>query len=831
MKPTTTKAYSLQSRPRVFNLKQQLNQMPPTDTRPSHPKGAPPVPNRFEIVKSPGEGAEWSLDLGDDTLAQLAFEKLDLRHSDASRDGGCFVGPRAELQQVQEFARLFTSMRMPASVDSSDDIGEICGYLVMSGQLKLSRDNFVSGSANFISGLALELSNLAQKSPEAAFALFCRCSQHTQVAILADHGGAGFLQAIEGDGMLKNRCTKILAAAAYSAASRGERQLLKRILIVYPIFARAHVLEMLVSRCARRVAQLCSADSELTRLLLERLPADDNCRPDVAQLRSLLAALPQRPLPRPNGSEPLPRDADVQGHERLRHGGWLTVTPSGELHLDNVPSKEDVPVEDVIELLISVSPDSALLLAQDFFAGFRGLVKRSADGHWTTPSAMQAWCALQKHVDQLVEAGDPNAPFAQEVVDKFRKRLATAWAGLDVETRTRLFSGLLVVLDGSELAACRNLLPPPCSEIDLELYNWISFCVANAGFAESYGAVRTALRRCGVLCIALKGPANFIPQMLTWLVAQSGMTRNVLGAFLAMLEEADPEVYKPLALANAMAPKEPEGSLIVRIHADNRWDLVPGQSAGEIRSLMRDPRWDMDLASPLARDVDAAALQRAQATTSIRQALLRMTPSVHGADPLQVGATRLAGAMPGSKQADTYLHEMAKALVAAPSDYSPSSQVRDALTKYVLALVETSDWKALTDCCQTLRPGFEGNASGQIFLAELLGKFATSAWNNEKPLEHVRSVRIVASFLNSGPFSPNVMEKFTHFSQDILASLHCATLWKEDNDGLFTAAGKEARYAWVRTALGWIASTDNRRIIAMASILGKCPEPPPGNKL
>ena len=92
---------------------------------------------------------------------------------------------------------------------------------------------------------------------------------------------------------------------------------------------------------------------------------------------------------------------------------------------------------------------------------------------------------------------------------------------------------------------------------------------------------------------------------------------------------------------------------------------------------------------------------------------------------------------------------------------------------------------------------------------------------------------MIASFLNSGPFAPKVMEKFTDASQDILTSLECATLWKKEKDGLFTPAGKESRYQWVRTALNWIdrPETSNKRVISMYSILCKCPEPPVSNNI
>jgi hypothetical protein len=125
---------------------------------------------------------------------------------------------------------------------AEQELGEICGKLVMSGELKLSNDNIASLSADLVDMLVTNLPGLSQQNPEAALALFSRCSTRTQVAILAQQKSDTFVQAIASIPKLSNRCAAQLVAAARQATQRGNVQLLKKILTFCPLFARDRVL-------------------------------------------------------------------------------------------------------------------------------------------------------------------------------------------------------------------------------------------------------------------------------------------------------------------------------------------------------------------------------------------------------------------------------------------------------------------------------------------------------------------------------------------------------------------------------------------------------------
>ncbi|PNG52161.1 MULTISPECIES: hypothetical protein [unclassified Variovorax] len=301
-------------------------------------------------------------------------------------------------------------------------------------------------------------------------------------------------------------------------------------------------------------------------------------------------------------------------------GGWLTVAPSGALHLDNVPTKSDIPVKDVLELMMMESPHTAMRLALDLFGGFSGVVKRSAHIDWTTPRAIQALCAIQGYAVQLEAAGDPTAALAKKVTDKFRKRLTAAWAGLDSAARATSLSALLAELDGRELATARELLPPLDMQVidfDSALRQWITERLVAAFDAGSGEGARVAMRRCGVLGVAL-APGNrraesFIGGMLSSLVNdQSNRTQDddILLAFLSMLEEADYQVFANLALSNATAgPGEMAGSLIVQTHAGGQVDAVPGPLADRFRALTRE--WlSTKYSVPLSQDPYVLALNQ-----------------------------------------------------------------------------------------------------------------------------------------------------------------------------------------------------------------------------
>ena len=826
------RVYSTKAISRMTDVDNRKNWTP--STRPPQRKGAPPAPQRFQIVKSLGS-RECRLDLVDEDLANLAFSELELANSGVSRDGCCFIGSKDKLQPVLDFARLFTSVELPECVaDVKTDVGVICADLVKSGLLKLSSENLVSGCETLIQGLVANLSKLSDTSPKAALALFSRCSIRTQVAILANEHSPTFVKTLEGDVDFE----RVLAAAARSVTKQSDSQMLKRILTSCPLFARSHVLQMLASKCPDKVALLCTADSDLARLMLDMLPSDNNPPDALTTLQSRLAQLPKGSLSRPRGSKQ-PRNVDQGGYERLKRCDWLTVTPSGTLHLDNVPSRWDIPVEDVIELMMS-EPDDAMQLAHDLLAGFAGAVKRSSHAHWTTPHAMQVWCALQEHVHQLLTAGDPVAALAKEVIEKFRKRLVKAWVGLDSMARASAFSTLLEDLDGRELAACRTFLLGSGMQIDSMLDQWFKERLGAAFRAGSGAEGLAEMRHCGVLGVALaqgaRNTGSFVRDALTWVVQGPPLwaeRSDMLKAFLVMLEEADPQVFEKLAIINTT-----DSQLIVQIHPDEQQEVVSGPLAEKIRSLMQERWWEIHSASMFSSDPNVAALEKLQhreeeSVDPIKDLMRMMLPSASAqgdwVELLRDGALNLAKVQ-SSEEAAPYLRQIANALASAPPDYSPSLEVRTAMTTYLDSLIQARKWTGLSACCETFRPRDGGNANGQILLGELLGKLATSEWENSKK-QILETANVLASFLNSGPIAPAAMEQFTYISQPILGSLQCAILWR-DADALFTDAGKQARYVWVDSTLARIdLNLAPASVIRRQDILRKCPKPQFSNNI
>ncbi|VTU31059.1 hypothetical protein H4CHR_02729 [Variovorax sp. PBS-H4] len=843
--PTPTPIPTLKRTQHSLNLKRDPsksdagNATPSTARRPIPQKGAPPVPRRFEIVEVPGE-TDAALILDDRDLGDLI---CGLKLPGVTSRTHLLRGPKDKLQPALDFANLFTSVKGQLSLhvfqDAEKALVEICEVLAMSGDLKLSGNNMVSGSGHLVTMLAFELEELARKgNSEAAFALFSRCSAHTQVAILATPTGLAFGQAIERSVSLSRSFARMLADEARFIVKRGDSQFLKKFLTVCPLFARDRVLKLIASsQSADRVELLCIADSDLTDVLLGMLPLNQNLPLDPAGLlRSRLTKLPRRSLSSPNGSKP-PKVGDLQSYATLKKGGWLTTTGSATLHLDNVPTKWDIPVKDVIEIMVMESPDSAMHLALDLFAGFAGPVKRSAHTNWTAPHAIQAWYALQTYAVQLAAENDPIAALAKEVSDKFRKRLVAALAGLNSTERANAFTEWLAVLDGPELAACRELQLAPDAQLDNDLRRWISDRLAAAFSAGSGDAARAALRRCGVLGVALvpgdRKAENFIGAMLSSVVNdQSSRTQDddMLRAFLAMLEEADPQIFANLALANATADLAATGGgLIVQIHPGDLGDVVPGPLAEKIRSLMRE--WlSAKYSGPLSLDPYALALNQLipQASQPVPgassfnylQAMARTMlpdPSVQGGwvAPLRDGASKLAGAGASSPKAAEYLQQIANALASAPPGYSPFPEVRQDVSAHLLALVEASNWQALSDCCNAFG---NGNENGQIFLAELLGGLASTAWGKNN---FAQSANVLASFLNSGPILATAMQQFTASTQGILEALQLGILWHTHNS-LFNPAGIQARVEWVNEALDLVTrNVASAQMTRRAEVLGR----------
>jgi hypothetical protein len=449
------------------------------------------------------------------------------------------------------------------------------------------------------------------------------------------------------------------------------------------------------------------------------------------------------------------------------------------------------------------------------------------------------WCALREHVDQLEAAGDPVAALAKEVIEKFRKRLVKAWVGLDPKARAPAFSALLDDLDGRELAACREFLLGSGMQIDSMLDQWFKERLGDAFRAGSGEEGFAAMRHCGVLGVALgrgaRKAGSFIRDALTWVVdgpplwAERG---DMLSAFLAMLEEADSQVFEQLALVNTMA-----NELIVQIHPDGQ-EVVSGTLAEEIRSLMQKRWWEIHTASISSPDPDVAALEqqqkREERSIDPVKDLMRMmlpSPAAQGdwVELLRDGAVNLSKVR-SSEGAAPYLLQIANALASAPADYFPPLEVREAVTKYLDTLIQAQDWTGLSACCEIFRPKSGGNANAQTLLAELLGKLATSEWENSKK-QLAQTANVLASFLNSGPIAHVAMEQFTVYSQEILGSNQCAILWK-DSDSLFTPAGKQARFEWVNSVLGLIpVNLAIPTVIGRQNILRKCPAPPVSNNI
>lgn len=781
-------------------------------------KSAPPVPQLFKITEGEGGKPCCHLDLG--TLADLAFDQLDLRFDIRISRAGCiFEGSKGDLQSILNFANLFASVRdsMPSDVlDSETDLGKICAHLAMSSVLKLSDDNIVSGPSRLVNLMAPDLRRLSEKYPATAFALFSRCSARIQVAILDNPEGKKFMHEIKGNADLEGRCAKMLAAAAGRAAKRYDSQMLKRILTVCPLFARALVLARIV-RHSDKIEQLCTQDDDLAKVLKGALPSPlPSNLPSSAEagLSLRLTCLPQPPSSGPDGKQlreiDLGRKKEI--YDRLKDGGWLTESRSGELRLDNVPTLQDLPVADVIELMTMESPATAVQLALDLVAGFAGPVRRSSPAAWTTPHAIQAWCALQERVDEL--GAHPAVALAKHVCDKFQKRLAMAWAELDPNVDTASFSALLAVLDGRELATWRELLSESKKlSIDRMLSQWCSDRLAAALNAGSGQAARAAMRRCGVLGVALSGGAqpmrkaeNFFKEMLVSVISdQSNRAQDadMLSAFLAMLEEANPQAFWKLATANVEAKSaESVGYLIVQTDPSL---VVEGPRAPAIRQLMV-TRW-AEAYSPavVSQNPYVAALQKQEPVvnlTDYQNFLLRTTvpdspaQGVWVAELLDgVASLEQVNANPAkSQEAAKYLRQIASALATAPPNNLHLSEVKNVLTGYLDALVKANDWSALRACCKTFGLGTGASTNGQIILAELLGGLASTAWANNP--QSKQSENILASFLNNGPFLPNVMAQFTQNSQSLLKSLTSVLLWRATQPLLDHPAGMQARHEW-----------------------------------
>lgn len=198
----------------------------------------------------------------------------------------------------------------------------------------------------------------------------------------------------------------------------------------------------------------------LKDVLLAVLPSTPDCLGAAAGLGIRLIHLPRPPRSsQDDGIGDSPRKKALR--DRLEQGGWLKVKPSGMLELDNVPTRWDIPVRDIIELMTMESADNAMRLAHHFLAGFVGPVKRSLHADWTTPHAIQALCKLQSHVRDLNETGNPTAELAKEFSDKFQMRLVTAWERLSPAARAESVSTLIPVLDDRELADFKALQPAP----------------------------------------------------------------------------------------------------------------------------------------------------------------------------------------------------------------------------------------------------------------------------------------------------------------------------------------------------------------------------------
>lgn len=149
------------------------------------------------------------LNLHDESLADLAFKYLDLSYIEGiSRRPGnvaCIIGESPEvLSKIKDFAILLSSVTslLPNAIDddAAHELRHTCGWLAMSSCLKMNDGGVVIFDPRIVEHLAKSLAVISQKSPEAAFAFFSRCSVTLQLAILADtKSGTRFFLAIATD--------------------------------------------------------------------------------------------------------------------------------------------------------------------------------------------------------------------------------------------------------------------------------------------------------------------------------------------------------------------------------------------------------------------------------------------------------------------------------------------------------------------------------------------------------------------------------------------------------------------------------------------------------